>query len=387
VMEKVGKDGVVTVDDSNTIDNSYEVVEGMQFNRGYVSPYMISDQDRMEAILENPYVLVTDQKITSISDLLPLLEKIMAGGKKDVLIIAEDIEGEALATLVVNKLRGVFNVLAVKAPGFGDRRKEMLEDIAAVTGAEFISGDLGKTLETVEITALGTATKIVSDKDNTTIVGGKGDKEVIDKRITQLKSQIDKSESSFDKEKLQERLGKLSGGVAVIKVGAPTESTQKELKDRVEDAVHATKAAMEEGIVPGGGIALYNINIDEISSDNVIDESSAEAAKIILGKMLRAPVRAIVLNSGGSEKALKKLDEQKKATDGKWLGFNAITQDFVDMGAVGIIDPLKVTKTAFLNAVSVASNYLTLGVAIVDIPKEDGGGMPAMGGMPGMGMG
>lgn len=384
VVDKVGKDGVITVDDSNTIGNSYEIVEGMQFDRGYISPYMVSDQDRMEAVLENPYVLVTDQKITSINDLLPLLEKVMQGGKKDMLIIAEDIEGEALATLLVNKLRGVFNVLAVKAPGFGDRRKQMLEDIATVTGADFISEELGKKLEATEITALGNAAKVVSDKDNTTIVGGGGDRVTIDKRVSQLKSQIQKTESDFDKEKLQERLGKLSGGVAVIKVGAPTESAQKELKDRVEDAVNATKAAMEEGVVPGGGIALYNVGT--VEPKNSVDAASAEAAKVILERALRAPVRAIILNSGGSEKVLKKLDDEKLKDDGKWLGYNALTQDFVDMGAVGILDPLKVTKTAFTNAVSVASNYLTLGVAMVEIPKKDGGGMPGMGGgmPPGM---
>src|SRR3990167_7530339 len=279
VMEKVGKDGVVTVDDSNAIGNSYEVVEGMQFDRGYISAYMITDQERMEAVLENPYILVTDEKITSINDLLPLLEKVMKGGKKDMVIIAEDVEGEALATLVVNKLRGVFNVLAVKAPGFGDRRKEMLQDIATVTGAELISEDIGKKLENTDISSLGSAAKVVSDKDDTTIVDGKGDKSEIEKRLSQLKAQLEKTESDFDKDKLQERIGKLSGGGAVIKVGAATESAQKELKDRVEDAVHATKAAMEEGIVPGGGIALANIEIDY---DNAELEEVAKAAREIL---------------------------------------------------------------------------------------------------------
>jgi len=253
VMEKVGKDGVVTVDDSNTIGNSYEVVEGMEFDRGYISPYMITDQERMEAVLEDPYVLVTDQKISGINELLPLLEKVMGGGKKEMVIIADDVDNEALATLVVNKLRGVFNVLAVKAPGFGDRKKEMLQDIATITGAELISEDVGKKLEAAEMSSLGQASKVVADKDNTTIVDGKGDKSEIEKRSAQLKSQIEKTDSDFDKEKLQERLGKISGGVAVIKVGAPTESAQKELKARVEDAVNATKAAIEEGIVPGGG--------------------------------------------------------------------------------------------------------------------------------------
>lgn len=381
VMEKVGKDGVVTVDDSNTIGNSYEIVEGMQFDRGYISPYMITDQERMEAVLENPHVLVTDQKISGINELLPLLEKVMQGGNKEMVIIADDIDGEALATLVVNKLRGVFNVLAVKAPGFGDRRKEMLQDIATVTGAELISEDVGKKLEAVDMSSLGQAAKVVSDKDNTTIIGGKGDIKEIEKRVSQLKAQIDKTESDFDKEKLQERLGKLSGGVAVIKIGAPTESAQKELKDRVEDAVHATKAAMEEGIVPGGGIALYNI---EVSYDNPADKESADAAREIIQKALRAPLEAIVINSGGNERNLRELDKSRGEKN-RWFGFNAVTKELGDLKEAGIIDPLKVVRTAFVNAVSVASNYLTLGAAIVDIPKEEGG--PPMGGMPpGMGM-
>lgn len=381
VMEKAGKDGVVTVDDSNTIGNSYEVVEGMQFDRGYISPYMITDQERMEAVLENPYVLITDQKISAINDLLPLLEKVMQGGKKEMIIIADDIEGEALATLVVNKLRGVFNVLAVKAPGFGDRRKEMLEDIAAVTGAEFISEDLGRKLETTDVTSLGQAGKVVADKDDTTIVDGKGDKTGIEKRIAQIRSQLEKTESDFDKEKLQERLGKLSGGVAVIKVGAPTETAQKELKDRVEDAVHATKAAMEEGIVPGGGIALYNIDVDY---DNPSEREAAGAARDIIQGALRAPLEAIIVNSGGSERNLRDLEKSREDKN-LWMGFNAFTNKIENLKEAGIIDPLKVTKTAFVNAVSVASNYLTLGAAIVDIPEEKdnlpGGGMP-----PGMGM-
>ena len=320
VMEKVGKDGVVTVDDSNTIGNSYDIVEGMQFDRGYVSQYMITDQDRMEAVLDNPYVLVTDQKISSINDLLPLLEKVMQGGKKEMVIVADDIEGEALATLIVNRLRGVFNVLAVKAPGFGDRKKEMLQDIAIITGADLVSEELGKKLESADISALGSAEKVVSDKDSTTIVGGKGDRDAIDKRVNQLKSQIEKTESDFDKEKLQERLGKLSGGVAVIKVGAPTESAQKELKARVEDAVHATKAAMEEGIVPGGGIALYNIA--DLNYENSTDKEAAEAANHIVQKALRAPVEAIVVNSGGSESSLRELGKRKAENNDKWLGFN-----------------------------------------------------------------
>lgn len=382
VMEKAGKDGVVTVDDSNAIGNSYEVVEGMQFDRGYISAYMITDQERMEAVLENPYILVTDQKISGINDLLPLLEKVMQGGKKEMVIIADDIEGEALATLVVNKLRGVFNVLAVKAPGFGDRKKEMLQDIAAVTGAELISEDVGKKLETVEVSSLGSAAKVVSDKDNTTIVDGKGDKGEIEKRVSQLKAQLEKTESDFDKEKLQERVGKLSGGVAVIKVGAPTESAQKELKDRVEDAVHATKAAMEEGIVPGGGIALFNSR--GFAYENADDREVGEAARTIVEEAIVSPLQAIVANSGGGERNLRELERAKEAGD-SWTGFNAFTNKVESLKEAGIIDPLKVVRTAFVNAVSVASNYLTLGAAIVDIPKEDN--VPPMGGMPpGMGM-
>jgi len=383
VMEKVGKDGVVTVDDSNTIGNSYEVVEGMEFDRGYISPYMITDQERMEAVLEDPYVLVTDQKISGINELLPLLEKVMGGGKKEMVIIADDVDNEALATLVVNKLRGVFNVLAVKAPGFGDRKKEMLQDIATITGAELISEDVGKKLEAADMSSLGQANKVVADKDNTTIVDGKGDKEEIEKRIAQLKSQIEKTDSDFDKEKLQERLGKISGGVAVIKVGAPTESAQKELKDRVEDAVNATKAAIEEGIVPGGGVALFNVGDLEYESD--AEKEVIDAARSILKSAITAPLRAIVLNSGGSDRRLRELEKEKETPGNEWIGFNAFTNEIGNLKEAGIIDPLKITKTAFVSAVSVASNYLTLGAAIVDIPKEDGGGMP--GGMPpGMGM-
>ena len=380
VMEKVGKDGVVTVDDSNAIGNSYEVVEGMQFDRGYISAYMITDQERMEAVLENPYILVTDEKITSINDLLPLLEKVMKGGKKDMVIIAEDVEGEALATLVVNKLRGVFNVLAVKAPGFGDRRKEMLQDIATVTGAELISEDIGKKLETTDVTSLGSAAKVVADKDNTTIVGGVGNADDIAKRVSQLKSQHEKSESDFDKEKLQERIGKLSGGVAVIKIGAATETAQKELKDRVEDAVHATKAAMEDGIVPGGGIALFNSRGFEYV--NAEDKEVGDAARVIIEKAIMAPLEAIIENSGGSDKSIRELEKAKESGD-LWTGFNAFSNKIDNLKEAGIIDPLKVVKTAFTNAVSVASNYLTLGAAIVEIPKEES----PMGGMPsGMGM-
>ncbi len=385
VMEKIGKEGVVTIEDSNTVGNSHEMVEGMQFDRGYISQYMITNQERMEAVLEDPYVLVTDKKISSIQDLLPVLEKVVQSGKKELVIIAEEIEGEALATLVVNKLRGIFSVCAVKAPGFGDRRKEMLQDIAIVTGAEFVSDDLGKKLDGLELNSLGHAHKVVATKDNTTIVGGKGEKKDIEARVAQLKAQIKKTDSDFDKEKLQERLGKLSGGVAVIKVGAPTEAAQKELKQRVEDAVAATRAAMEEGIVPGGGVALLNtITLDGFGPLNKTgNQSVMDAAKMILNSAARAPFMAIVANSGESASKVEELQRKKAETKDVWLGFNAVSNKIEDLKTVGIIDPLKVVKTAFLNAVSVAATYLVVGAAITEIPEKKN---PAPGGMPG-GMG
>jgi len=388
VMNKIGKEGVVTIEDSNTIGNSHEIVEGMQFDKGFVSQYMVSNQERMEATLEDPYVLVTDKKISAINDILALLEKIVQSGKKELVIIADEVEGEALATLVVNKLRGVFNVLAVKAPGFGDRKKEMLQDISIVTGATFVSEDLGKKLENVDVSDLGHAHRVIATKDNTTIVGGKGNKKSIDERVAQIRAQIKKTDSDFDKEKLQERLGKLSGGVAVIKVGAPTESAQKELKQRVEDAVAATRAAMEEGIVPGGGIALFNVvpSVSNVPGDNL---SIVGAAHLILRRALEAPLTAIVENSGESSANIKKtLVSQKIQSKNSWLGFNAVTNKVGDLKEAGIIDPLKVVKTALRNAISVASNYLMIGVAVTNIPEKKekdgmGGGMPGMGGMGG----
>ncbi len=383
VMSKVGKDGVVTVEDSNTLANSYEMVEGMQFDRGYVSQYMVTNPEKMEAVLENPYILVTDKKISSIQELLPVLEKIVQSGKKELVIVAEEVEGEALATLVVNKLRGIFTVLAVKAPGFGDRRKEMLQDICVVTGADFISEEVGKKFDAVDIHQLGKANRVVSTKDNTTIVGGKGDKKAIDDRVSQLRQQLKKTESDFDKEKLQERVGKLSGGVAVIKVGAPTESAQKELKQRVEDAVFATRAAMEEGIVPGGGMALFNVYLAEKESKK--SNEVEKAAQTILMKALEAPIRAIAENSGqNADEMVKKLSAEKSKSKDNWLGFNAMTNEMVDLKKFGIIDPLKVTKTAFMNAVSVAATYLTIGSAVTEKP-EPKANPPMGGGMPGMG--
>ena len=386
VMEKVGKEGIVTVDDSNTIGSSYEIVEGMQFDRGYVSQYMVTNQEKMESVLEEPYVLVTDKKISSIQDILALLEKIVQSGKKELLIVADDVDGEALTTLIVNKLRGIFNVLAVKAPGFGDRKKEMLQDIATVTGAAFISEELGKKFENTELADLGHARRVVSTKDVTTIVDGKGDKKDIEARVAQIKAQIKKTDSDFDKEKLQERLGKLSNGVAVIKVGAPTEVAQKELKQRVDDAVAATRAAMEEGIVPGGGIALLNVNFELFSKPDA-EKTVKSAAVSILRRALEAPVRAIVENSG--ESADRVIDElSKRGSNEPWKGFNALTNKTMgDLREAGIIDPLKVTRSAFMNAVSVAANYLTIGAAVTNIPEKKDAGMPGGmgGGMPGMG--
>jgi len=378
VMQKIGKEGVVTIEDSNTIGNSYEMVEGMQFDRGYISQYMVTNPDKMEAVLENPYILVADQKITSIQDLLPLLEKIIASGKKELVIVAEDVEGEALTTLVVNKLRGIFNVLAVKAPGFGDRRKEMLADIATITGAELISEDLGRKIQNADITVLGKAAKVIASKDNTTIVGGNGTKDDIAKRVAQIKNQIEKTDSDYDKDKLKERLGKLSGGVAVIKVGAPTESAQKGLKQRVEDSVAATRAAMEEGIVPGGGMALWTIaKLINKSSD---DKPAVAAAKTMLAKSLESPLSSIITNSGESASSI--IARLEKEIGGKkWYGFNAITNEISDLKEGGIVDPLKVTKTAFMNAVSVAANYLTIGAAITEVPKKDDSAPHNHGGM------
>src|SRR3989344_3798150 len=363
VIKKVGKDGVVTIEDSNTGLNSSELVEGMQFDKGYVSPYMITNPDRMEAEYEDPFILVTDKKISSVKEILPLLESLAQKGKKDLVIIADDMDGEALTTLLVNKLRGTFNALAVKAPAFGDRKKEMLADIAVLTGAKVISEDVGLKLESIELAMLGRARSVIA-----------------------IRKQIENTESNYDKEKLQERLGKLSGGVGVIKVGAPTESAQKELKQRVEDAVAATRAAMEEGIIPGGGIALFNVvlGIDEGKSVDTINAY----ARVILRRAAESPIAAIVENSGEDPKKwMKELSEKKAAVKGKaervWLGFNAKTNLLEDLKKAGIIDPLKVTKTAFRNAVSVASNYLTIGAAITDIPKKEesdhghggGGGM------------
>ena len=396
VIKQVGKDGVVTVEESKSLGLSKELVEGMQFDRGYVSPYMVSNQDRMEAVLEDPFVLVTDQKISSISVLLPILEKIVQSGKRDLVIIAEDVEGEALATLVVNNLRGIVKVAAIKAPGFGDRRKEMLQDIAAVTGAEFISEEVGRKLDSVDLAVLGKAHRVVATKDNTTIVGGKGAKTEIDKRIAQIKNQLAKVESDFDKDKLQERLGKLSGGVAVIKVGAATEVEQKEKQHRIEDAVAATKAAIEEGIVPGGGVALIRAadavkelirDLDKQKSvDGKADFDNATFSEIIGAKIvldgLYAPIKQIAENAGFDGAVV--LDKVLAGKDD--FGFNAAIGKFENLVQAGVIDPTKVTRLALQNAVSIASMLLITEAVVSDKPeKKDKTNLPQMEGMGEMG--
>ncbi len=376
-MDKVGKDGVITVEEAKGINDELDVVEGMQFDRGYLSPYFATNTEKMETVLENPYILLFDKKISNLKDLLPVLEQVQKSGKP-LLIIAEDIEGEALATLVVNKLRGVLNIAAVKAPGFGDRRKAMLEDIAILTGGEVISEELGRTLESATIDDLGQAASVVIDKDNTTIVSGAGSKDKIDARIAQIKAQIAETTSDYDKEKLQERLAKLSGGVAVIKVGAATETEMKEKKDRVDDALSATKAAVEEGIVIGGGAALILAN-SKVSLDLEGDEAIGAA---IVSRAITAPLRQIAENAGfDSGVVVNKVLESDKAN----VGFNAASGEYVDMFEAGIVDPVKVERVALKNAVSVASLLLTTEATVSDI-KEDkpSPAMPDMGGMGGM---
>ncbi|EOI9867834.1 chaperonin GroEL [Campylobacter jejuni] len=375
-MEKVGKDGVITVEEAKSINDELNVVEGMQFDRGYLSPYFITNAEKMTVELSSPYILLFDKKITNLKDLLPVLEQIQKTGKP-LLIIAEDIEGEALATLVVNKLRGVLNILAVKAPGFGDRRKAMLEDIAILTGGEVISEELGRTLESATIQDLGQASSVIIDKDNTTIVNGAGEKANIDARVNQIKAQIAETTSDYDREKLQERLAKLSGGVAVIKVGAATETEMKEKKDRVDDALSATKAAVEEGIVIGGGAALIKAKA-KIKLDLQGDEAIGAA---IVERALRAPLRQIAENAGFDAGVVVNSVENAKDEN---TGFDAAKGEYVNMLESGIIDPVKVERVALLNAVSVASMLLTTEATISEI-KEDKPTMPDMSGMGGMG--
>jgi chaperonin GroEL len=383
-MDKVGKDGVITVEESKTMDTALEVVEGMQFDRGYLSPYFVTDAERMEAVLDEPLILINEKKVSNMRDLLPILEQVAKMGRP-LLIIAEDVEGEALATLVVNKLRGTLNVAAVKAPGFGDRRKAMLEDIATLTGGKVISEELGIKLESITLEDLGRAKRVVIDKDNTTIVEGAGEASAIEGRVGTIRNQIEATTSDYDREKLQERLAKLVGGVAVIKVGAATETEMKEKKARVEDAMHATRAAVEEGIVPGGGVTLVragkvldNFQANEADSDEQIGVS-------IVKRALEEPLRQIAGNAG-KEGAV--IVEKIRAENNTSFGFNAATEQFEDLVAAGVIDPAKVTRTALQNAASIAGLMLTTEAMISEIPeKEDHhGGMPG-GGMGGMGMG
>jgi len=383
-MDQVGKDGVITVEESKTMETSLEVVEGMQFDRGYLSPYFVTDPERMEVALENALILIHEKKISSMKDLLPLLEQVAKLGKP-MLIIAEDVEGEALATLVVNKLRGTLNVAAVKAPGFGDRRKAMLEDIGILTGGKVISEDLGIKLENVQLSDLGKAKKITIDKDNTTIVEGAGKQADIEGRVKTIRAQIDETSSDYDREKLQERLAKLVGGVAVIKVGAATETEMKEKKARVEDAMHATRAAVEEGIVPGGGVALVRAAKVLEKFDANKDDADETIGVNIVRRALEEPLRQIVQNAG-KEGAV--VVERVRSDKNDSFGFNAQTEEYEDLVKAGVIDPAKVTRTALQNAASIAGLMLTTEAMVADIPEEDKGSpMPGgMGGMSGMGM-
>lgn len=378
-MEKVGKDGVITVEESQTMGTNLEVVEGMQFDRGYVSPYMITDSERMEAVLDEPFILLTDKKISMIKDLLPILEKIIQKGKP-LIIIAEDVEGEALATLVVNKLRGVLNVVAIKAPGFGDRRKAMLSDIAIVTGGQVISEEVGMTLENATPELLGSARQVKITKDETTIIDGKGSSQEIKNRISQIKVQIDDTTSDYDREKLQERLAKLSGGVAVIQVGAATETEMKEKKHRIEDALSATRAAVEEGVVPGGGVALLQI---APALDKLKETGDVATGIALVRKALAEPLRQIANNAGVEGSVI--VEKVSSMEQGK--GFNALTGEYVNMVAAGIVDPAKVTRSALQNAASIAAMLLTTECLVAEIPEKGKPMMSGGGGMPGgMGM-
>ena len=377
-MEKVGNDGVITVEESKGLQTALNVVEGMQFDRGYISPYMVTDPDRMEAVMDNPYILITDRKISAIADMLPTLEKVVKVGK-ELLIIAEDVEGEALATLVVNRLRGTFKTVAVKAPGFGDRRKAMLEDIAILTGGTVITEDMGRKLDSVELEDLGTARQVRITKDETTIIDGAGDKDVIAKRVNQIRAQVEETSSDFDREKLQERLAKLSGGVAVIEVGAATEVEMKDKKLRIEDALNATRAAVEEGIVAGGGTTF----IDIIPALNTLEATGDVQTGINLVKRaVEEPLRQIAYNAGLEGSVVV---EKVKNTEAG-VGFNALTEEYIDMVKAGIVDPAKVTRSALQNAASIASLVLTTETIVADKVDENAAvpAMPPMGGMGGM---
>jgi len=377
VMDKVGKDGVITVEEGKGLRFETEYTEGMQFDRGYISPYFITNPDRMEAVLDEPYILITDKKISAIADILPLLEKLLQSGKKELLVLAEDVEGEALATLVVNKLRGTLNVLAVKAPGFGDRRKAMLEDIAILTGGRVISEEVGRKLDSTQINDLGQARRVVANKDETTIIEGKGKPEAIQGRIKQIKAQIEETTSDYDREKLQERMAKLSGGVAVIKVGAATEVELKERKHRVEDALSATRAAVEEGIVPGGGVALINAlaGLDKLQ----IEDGDVATGAFILRRALEEPMRQIARNAGqdGSVvvEAVRRLQQEK---GNKNLGYDVMSGEYGDMVEKGIIDPAKVTRSAVENAASIAAMVLTTEALVTEVPEKEKPATPPM---------
>ncbi|HEC2215597.1 TPA: chaperonin GroEL [Staphylococcus delphini] len=375
-MEKVGNDGVISIEESNGFNTELEVVEGMQFDRGYQSPYMVTDSDKMIAELERPYILITDKKISSFQDILPLLEQIVQSNRP-ILIVADEVEGDALTNLVLNRMRGTFTAVAVKAPGFGDRRKAMLEDLAIVTGAQVITDDLGLELKEATLDMLGTANKVEVTKDNTTVVDGDGDPANIDARVGQLKAQIEETDSDFDREKLQERLAKLAGGVAVIKVGAASETELKERKLRIEDALNSTRAAVEEGIVAGGGTALMNIFKDVQAIEAEGDE--ATGVNIVL-KALQAPVRQIAENAGLEGSVI--VERMKNAEPG--IGYNAATDEWVNMLEAGIVDPTKVTRSALQHAASVAAMFLTTEAVVANIPEDKGNDMPQMGGMPGM---
>jgi len=375
-MEKVGKDGVITVEESQTFGMEFDVVEGLQFDKGYLSPYMVTDTERMEGVLDDPYILIANQKISAVADLLPILEKVMQAGKP-LLMIAEDVEGEALATIVVNKIRGTFLSVAVKAPGFGDRRKAMMEDIGIVTGGQMVSEELGIKLDNVTLDMLGRARQVKVSKEDTIVVEGRGDSKAVEGRINQIRNEIDKSDSDFDREKLQERLAKLSGGVAVIKVGAATEVELKEKKHRIEDALSATKAAVEEGIVSGGGVILLN-NIDSIKTTRMTEDEKTGSE--IVKKALEAPLRQIATNAGLEGSVV--VEKVKGLKQG--MGLNALNAEYVDMLEAGIIDPAKVTRSALQNAASIAALLLTTEALIADAPEEDKM-MPGMpGGMPPM---
>ncbi len=375
VMDKVGKDGVITVEESKGLAFETEYVEGMQFDRGYISPYFVTDTEHMEANIEDPYILVHDKKISAAADIVPLLEKMVQVGKREIVIIAEDVDGEALATLVLNKIRGMLNVLAVKAPGFGDRRKAMLQDIAILTGATVISEETGRKLESTTIEDLGRAEKVTTDKDNTTIVGGRGDGAGIKGRIDQIRVEIENTTSDYDREKLQERLAKLSGGVAIIRVGAATETELKEKKHRVEDALSATRAAVEEGIVSGGGVAL--VNAVESLKEVKMDSTDAQIGVNIVRNALEVPMRKIAENAGKDGSVVVENVRQKQAASGNLhLGYDVLSEEYVDMVTAGVIDPAKVTRGALENAASIAAMILTTEALITDIPEEKP--LPAM---------